>query len=192
VNFVQARDNLEIEVAERTQQASLLNLTHDTIFVRDMSDVITYWIGERRSCYGWTAEEAIGKSAHELLRTAFPAPIEQIRTQLLDSDRWDGELEKTRADGTKVVVASRWSLRRDPAEASRCDPGKQTMTSPIANGGSWRLAISTKNLENEPLSLRLSIRNWKHLLIPYHMTFARPFATWSDSRSSCKKMLLPF
>jgi len=26
----QARDELEIEVAERTQQASLLNLTHDT------------------------------------------------------------------------------------------------------------------------------------------------------------------
>jgi K+-sensing histidine kinase KdpD len=34
----QARDDLEVEVAERTQQASLLNLTHDTIFVRDMSD----------------------------------------------------------------------------------------------------------------------------------------------------------
>jgi K+-sensing histidine kinase KdpD len=37
----QARDELQIEVAERTQQASLLNLTHDTIFVRDMSDVST-------------------------------------------------------------------------------------------------------------------------------------------------------
>ncbi|MBV8416169.1 MAG: DUF4118 domain-containing protein, partial [Verrucomicrobia bacterium] len=35
----QARDDLEIEVAERTQQASLLNLTHDSIFVRDMNDV---------------------------------------------------------------------------------------------------------------------------------------------------------
>jgi K+-sensing histidine kinase KdpD len=46
----QARDALEIEVAERTQQASLLNLTHDTIFVRDMSDVITYWNRELRSC----------------------------------------------------------------------------------------------------------------------------------------------
>ena len=33
-----ARDQLQIEVAERTQQASLLNLTHDTIFVRDMND----------------------------------------------------------------------------------------------------------------------------------------------------------
>lgn len=39
----QTRDELQVEVAERTQQASLLNLTHDTIFVRDMSDVITYW-----------------------------------------------------------------------------------------------------------------------------------------------------
>jgi PAS domain S-box-containing protein len=63
--------------------------------------------------YGWTAEEAIGKRAHELLQTAFPPPIDDIRAELLRSGRWDGELEKTRADGTKVVVASRWSLRRD-------------------------------------------------------------------------------
>src|SRR6516165_9325195 len=109
----QARDDLEIEVAERTQQASLLNLTHDTIFVRDMSDVITYWNRGAQELYGWTAEEAIGKHAHELLQTVFPAPIEEIRAQLLRSGRWDGQLEKTRADGTRVVVASRWSLRRD-------------------------------------------------------------------------------
>src|SRR5208282_1838541 len=48
----QARENLEIEVAERTQQASLLNLTHDTIFVRDMSDVITYWNRGAQEMYG--------------------------------------------------------------------------------------------------------------------------------------------
>jgi PAS domain S-box-containing protein len=112
----QARNELEIEVAERTQQASLLNLTHDTIFVRDMSDAITYWNRGAQELYGWTAEEAIGKRAHELLRTVFPAPLEEIRTELLRSGRWDGELEKTRADGTQVVVASRWSLRRDERE----------------------------------------------------------------------------
>ena len=70
----QARDDLEIEVAERTQQASLLNLTHDTIFVRDMSDVITYWNRGAQELYGWTAEEAIGKRAHELLQSVLPAP----------------------------------------------------------------------------------------------------------------------
>jgi PAS domain S-box-containing protein len=109
----QARDHLQVEVAERTQQASLLNLTHDTIFVRDMSDVITYWNRGAQELYGWTAAEAAGKHAHELLRTVFPVPVEEIRAELLRSGRWDGELEKTRADGTNVAVASRWSLRRD-------------------------------------------------------------------------------
>ena len=33
--LLQSRGELQKEVAERTQQASLLNLTHDTIFVRD-------------------------------------------------------------------------------------------------------------------------------------------------------------
>jgi PAS domain S-box-containing protein len=112
----QARDELEIEVAERTQQASLLNLTHDTIFVRNMSDVITYWNRGAQELFGWTAEEAIGRGAHELLRTAFPKPIDEIQAELLNSGRWDGELEKVRADGTPVVVASRWSLRRDERE----------------------------------------------------------------------------
>src|SRR6266436_6777451 len=90
---IQARDDLQIEVAERTQQASLLNLTHDPIFVRDMSDLITYWNRGAQELYGWTAEEAAGKRAHELLHTVFPAPIEEIRAELLRSGRWDGELE---------------------------------------------------------------------------------------------------
>jgi PAS domain-containing protein len=40
-------------------------------------------------------------------------PIDRIRAVLLDSGRWEGEVEKTKSDGTRVVVASRWSLRRD-------------------------------------------------------------------------------
>src|ERR1700738_3772549 len=111
--LLQARDELQIEVAERTQQASLLNLTHDTIFVRDMSDVITYWNRGAQELYGWTAENAIGRYSQQLLQTVFPVPVDDIRAELLQTGRWDGELKKTRADGTEVVVASRWSLRRD-------------------------------------------------------------------------------
>jgi len=116
IELRQARDHLEAEVAERTQQASLLNLTHDTIFVRDMSDIITYWNRGAQELFGWTAEEAVGKNAHELLKTVFPAPIREIHVELLQSGRWDGELEKSKADETRVVVASRWSLRRDERE----------------------------------------------------------------------------
>ncbi len=109
----QARDHLQIEVSERTQQANLLDLTHDTIFVRDMSDVITYWNRGAQELYGWTAEDAIGKNSLQLLQTAFPVPVDDVRAELLRTGRWEGELKKTRADGRQVVVASRWSLRRD-------------------------------------------------------------------------------
>src|SRR6202140_5168381 len=64
----QARDDLQVEVAERTQQASLLNLTHDTIFVRDLGDVITFWNRGAQELYGWTAEEALGKHSQQLLQ----------------------------------------------------------------------------------------------------------------------------
>jgi PAS domain S-box-containing protein len=112
-DLVQARDDLQIEVAERTQQASLLNLTHDPIFVRDISDVITYWNRGAEELYGWTDKEAIGRHSQELLQTIFPTPLEDVRAELLRTNRWEGELKKTKRDGTQLVVASRWSLRRD-------------------------------------------------------------------------------
>src|SRR6202140_1954784 len=115
-DLVQARDDLQIEVAERTQQASLLNLTHDPIFVRDMSDVITYWNRGAQELYGWTDKEAMGRHSQELLQTIFPTPLDDIRAELLRTNRWEGELKKTKADGTQAVVRSGWSLRRDEQE----------------------------------------------------------------------------
>ncbi len=102
-----AHDRLQQELIERTQQASLLNLTHDTIFVRDMSDVITYWNRGAQELYGWAPEQAIGKRSHDLLRTIFPAPIDDINGELLRTGRWEGELKHVKADGSQVVVSSR-------------------------------------------------------------------------------------
>ena len=95
------------------EQANLLNLTHDTIFVRDMNDVITYWNRGAEELYGWQRNEALGKVSHELTQTIFPAPLEEINETLLRTGRWDGELIHTKRDGAGVVVASRWSLHRD-------------------------------------------------------------------------------
>jgi PAS domain S-box-containing protein len=111
--LLQSRESLQREVMKRTEQASLLNLTHDTIFVRDMNDIISYWNRGAEELYGWTSEEATGKHSHKLLQTSFPLPIEEIRVELLHTGRWEGELQKTKADGSRVVVASRWSLAQN-------------------------------------------------------------------------------
>jgi PAS domain S-box-containing protein len=98
------------------KQAGLLNETHDSIFVRDMNDIITYWNRGAQERYGWRGEEAIGKSSHELLRTVFPIPLDEIREELLRTNRWEGELKHITADGTEVIAASRWALQRDARE----------------------------------------------------------------------------
>jgi PAS domain S-box-containing protein len=111
--LLEARDRLQLELAQSAQQASLLNLTHDSIFVRDMNWAIVYWNRGAEELYGWTRETAIGKPSQELLQTVFPVPLDDLLAELLKTDRWEGELTRTKADGAKVVVASRWSLRRD-------------------------------------------------------------------------------
>jgi len=112
-DLVQSRDELQKEVAVRTQQAGLLDLTHDSIFVRDMNGVITYWNRGSQELYGWTEDQAIGRRSQDLLHTVFPVPIEQITAELLRSGRWEGELTHTKANGSAVIVSSRWSLQRD-------------------------------------------------------------------------------
>jgi PAS domain S-box-containing protein len=108
-------DITERKQAEETlrEQADLINLTHDAIFIRDMNGVLRNWNRGAEALYGWTAEEAEGKIAIELLKTVFPIPFERVIAELLDRGRWEGELMRTRKDGAQVVVASRWSLRRD-------------------------------------------------------------------------------
>ncbi|MGE5146999.1 MAG: ATP-binding protein, partial [Candidatus Eiseniibacteriota bacterium] len=95
------------------KQAQLLDLTHDSVFVRDMSDVVTYWNRGAEQVYGWTGAEAVGRSSHQLLQTVFSTPLETITATLLATGRWEGELMQSRRDGTPIIVSSRWSLQRD-------------------------------------------------------------------------------
>jgi two-component system, LuxR family, sensor kinase FixL len=95
------------------EQANLLELTHDAIFVRDMRDRVTYWNRAAEQLYGWPREAAIGRPAAELLQTRFPAPQEEIRAALLRDGAWEGELIHTARSGARVVAMSRWALQRD-------------------------------------------------------------------------------
>jgi PAS domain S-box-containing protein len=95
------------------EQAHLLDLSYDAIFVLDEQRRIIYWNKGAEEDYGYTADEALGKVAHELLETKFPEPLEQIGEKLSRDGRWSGELIQKRKNGSNMVVATRWSLDRD-------------------------------------------------------------------------------
>jgi PAS domain S-box-containing protein len=96
------------------EQASLLDLTHDSIVARRFDDdVITYWSRGAEELYGWERAEAVGRVGSEFRKTAVPLPLDQIKAELLRVGRWEGELVNNKRDGTPVLVTSRWSLQRD-------------------------------------------------------------------------------
>jgi PAS domain S-box-containing protein len=107
-----ARDIGERKRSERVlaEQARLLDLSTDAIFVRDEADRITYWNKTAAKMYGYSREEALGKVPHELLRTEFPVPLESIHHTLHKEAFWVGELVHRTKGGERLVVTSRWVL----------------------------------------------------------------------------------
>jgi PAS domain S-box-containing protein len=95
------------------KDVDLLNLTHDSILVRDLADRIVFWNHGAEETYGWTEKEALGKVADALLQTQFPKPLHDIKAELLLSGRWEGELVHLTRDSARIVVASRWALKKD-------------------------------------------------------------------------------
>jgi PAS domain S-box-containing protein len=94
-------------------QARLLNLSHDMIFVRDRRGVITFWNKAAEEIYGWPAEDAIGRVADELLRTAYRDRRDVIENVLIDTGRWEGRVEQRTKAGNTLAVDARWALQHD-------------------------------------------------------------------------------
>jgi len=105
--------------AEQTlsEQAALLDLAHDAIFTSDLENRVKFWNRGAKDMYGWSAEEALGRVAYELLHTRFPSSFEEIKAILHAQGEWEGELEHTRRDGTTIIVASCWSVQRNESGA---------------------------------------------------------------------------
>jgi PAS domain S-box-containing protein len=101
--------------AEKTlrDQALILDLANDAMFIRDREDRITYWNQGAQRLYDFTKEEAVGHMTCSLLSTKYPQSFDNINAQLLATGHWEGELVHTRRDGALVTVSSNWTLQRD-------------------------------------------------------------------------------
>ncbi len=107
----------EIEIrrqAEETirEQAALLNVATDAIFVRNFNEQIIFWNQGAENIYGWKADEVIGKNPNQILYKD-TSQLEVALKTVVECGSWQGELQKVTKDGKNVTIASRWTLVRD-------------------------------------------------------------------------------
>jgi two-component system sensor histidine kinase UhpB len=94
--------------------SQLLDLANDAILIRHLKDdTITYWNDGAARLYGWTSKEAHSACSHDLLQTIFPRPLAEIRTMLLTTGFWTGELVHRTKSGRQITVSSRWTLLKN-------------------------------------------------------------------------------
>lgn len=97
------------------QLATIMETGTDAVVARDLDGTILTWNRGAVEIYGFSAEEATGNKAQELLRSKLPLPFEDIVQILLQEGRWQSEFDRTTKNGREITVSSRWALSRDDA-----------------------------------------------------------------------------
>jgi PAS domain S-box-containing protein len=93
-------------------RSEMLENVNDAVIAMKEDRTILYWNRGAERLYGWTADEVLGRSAHEILRIgADQEHIERIRESFRESGLWRGvELHQIR-DGSLIPVEA-FSVRR--------------------------------------------------------------------------------
>ncbi len=112
------KDITERKQAEQKirEQAALLDVSTEAIFVRDLNDQILFWNKGAERLYGWKAEEVLGKNVSELLYKKAAPDHKEMQRVFAETGAWQGELHKVTKDGRELTVESRWTLVRDAQE----------------------------------------------------------------------------
>ncbi len=101
------------------EQAALLDLTHEAIFVQDMEYRVRYWNRGAEQLYSWPAAEAVGQDVTHLLNVGNRRDLFAARSVVLQDGVWTGILQQRTRDGRELVVQSSWTLVRDEAGTPR-------------------------------------------------------------------------
>ncbi|MBD2363330.1 response regulator [Anabaena minutissima FACHB-250] len=92
------------------QQATLLDVTQDAIFVQNLDGQILFWNQAAELLYGWEKAAAIGKKTQELWQENNLELLQIALKHLKKNHFWEGELHQKTRNGQDIIVASRWTL----------------------------------------------------------------------------------
>jgi PAS domain S-box-containing protein len=103
------RSRLDSQVRE---QAALLDIANEAIMVKDLDGRVVYWNKGAERTYGWSAAEALGRDADELLHTEVVG-FQEARAILVTRGEWQGEEVRHAKGGEALVIDASWTLVRD-------------------------------------------------------------------------------
>lgn len=98
----------EIRRIER-EHAELLDISSDAIFVWQLDGAIQYWNKGAAELYGFSSDEAVGRSSHELLSTFHTDGLHNVIEELRRNRLWRGEL--THRTKTRAVLTVQSSMQ---------------------------------------------------------------------------------
>src|SRR5262249_7512419 len=81
-----------------------LGWSYEPMFAWDFEGPIEFWSAGAARLYGFTADEAIGRSSHALLQTKWPITLADLLARLRADGHWSGELRHVCKDGREVTV----------------------------------------------------------------------------------------
>ncbi|WP_315791521.1 hybrid sensor histidine kinase/response regulator [Fischerella sp. JS2] len=102
------------------EQAALLDVATDAIFVQDLDSKILFWNQAAEHLYKWKKEEAIGKKALELWQEKDLSKLQAALSILMKNRAWEGELQQITKTGQEITVESRWTLVKDFDNTTQC------------------------------------------------------------------------
>ena len=77
------RGSLDNEAALGAERlANLLTLSYEPMLAWRLDGPIEFWNAGAERLYGFTPNEAVGRSSHALLQTKFPVDFAELRSQL--------------------------------------------------------------------------------------------------------------
>ncbi|UUO13502.1 PAS domain S-box protein [Dolichospermum heterosporum] len=110
------RDISERKATEQQlyEQAALLDIANDAIFVRDFQAQILFWNQGAEKIYGWKRQEILDKNPKDIFydSTSHEQEIIPLKT-VVRLGSWQGELRKRTQSNQLIIVQSRWTLMLD-------------------------------------------------------------------------------
>jgi two-component system, cell cycle sensor histidine kinase and response regulator CckA len=146
------KQHLEAEQKIR-EQATLIDVATDAIFVQDLDCRILFWSKGAERLYGWTKTEILDKKIDALFsrKCSVQPELEAGLNQTLDLGAWHEELLQATKTGQSIIVESRWTLVRD-------DDGHPKSILVVNTD-----ITETKQLESQVYADQVLLKGWQSL-----------------------------